>query len=419
MIESSRCRRFPAISSLAVLLGSVACAPSADPPDIESEVQTSTPQPQDLSAPAGPASLAPNLQVADGELVLSWLEEVGGPSGKPRHRLLVSRLASDGWSAPSVIAEGSDFFANWADIPAVVAARDGTFYAHWLAMTGDDTYAYSIFLAFSEDRGRSWAPLGRLNDDDTPTEHGFVSFVSESAGVRAFWLDGRQMVGGGAMNLRTAMVGDRIPGSEVLDTRVCECCATDAMMTDQGPVAIFRDRSEDEIRDIGIVRRLGDAWTATGLVATDGWKIEGCPVNGPAVAAEGQRLVVVWYTAAGEGPKVQMAVSNDAGASFGLPQKIDNGRPLGRVDVVDDGVGGFLISWLEGVENRAEIRLRRIDDDGSVGESGAVVRTSPSRASGFPRLARIGDALYLAMVDLDGENASRVRVFEIPISKIN
>lgn len=34
-----------------------------------------------------------------------------------------------------------------------------------------------------------------------------------------------------------------------VDGRVCECCLTTAAMTSDSPVAAYRDRSEDEIRD--------------------------------------------------------------------------------------------------------------------------------------------------------------------------
>jgi hypothetical protein len=317
------------------------------------------------------------------------------------------------------VAEGSDFFANWADLPAAAVAADGTMYAHWLAKTAADTYAYSIFLARSEDGGASWSPMGTLNDDDTATEHGFVSFVTQDAGVRAFWLDGRQMADGGAMTVRTAMVGEAVGASEVLDDRVCECCATDAVMTGQGPVVVTRDRSDEEIRDISIIRQVGDAWTASNRIAADDWRIEGCPVNGPAVAATDKKVAVAWYTAGGEGPKVQIAYSSDAGESFGSPEIVDGGRPLGRVDLVDDGSGGFVMSWLEGADELAEIRLRRLDGGGSVRKAMTVARTAPSRASGFPRLARVGDDLYLAWVDIEGEGTSQVRVLELPISTID
>ena len=340
------------------------------------------------------------------------------PSGEPGHRLLTSRRGADGWSAPVLVVEGSDLFANWADIPAIAVAGDGTLYAHWLAKTAPDTYAYSIFLARSQDDGGSWTPMGPLNDDETPTEHGFVSFITQGEGVRAFWLDGREMVHGGAMGVRTALIDDEIGPSLVLDDRVCECCGTDAVITDQGALVVTRDRSDDEIRDISLIRQMRDQWSPSARVAADDWRIEGCPVNGPAVAASGAEVAVAWYTAGGDGPKVQFAISDDAGATFGQPERVDDGRPLGRVDVVDDAAGGFVLSWLEGGDQTAEIHLRRLVDRADPGPSTTVARTSPSRASGFPRLVRVGHDLYLAFVDVVTGEPSQVRVLEIPLTSL-
>ena len=49
-----------------------------------------------------------------------------------------------------------------------------------------------------------------------------------------------------------------------------------------GPVAVYRDRSPEEIRDISVVRLVDGVWTEPAPVHADNWMIEGCPVNGPA-----------------------------------------------------------------------------------------------------------------------------------------
>jgi hypothetical protein len=163
--------------------------------------------------------LAANLALADGDLVVSWLERVETEGESTAHRLQMSRLEGESWSQPTTIAEGSDFFANWADIPGLIEASDGSLYAHWLAKTAADTYAYSIFLARSTDGGENWDRIGPLNDDSTPTEHGFVTYVPAGDGIRAFWLDGREMVSGGPMALRTALVDRSVGPAEILDQR--------------------------------------------------------------------------------------------------------------------------------------------------------------------------------------------------------
>ncbi len=410
-----RARPVPGIALVvAALLAVAACAgPPAGEESPAPAVAELAPRP--LDPPAAADAFAPDLAIAGGALVATWLERVEGPDEGPRrHRVRFARLVGDAWSAPATVAEGDDFFANWADFPSVVEGGDGALYAHWLAKTGDETYAYSIFLARSGDGGASWEPLGTLNDDATPTEHGFVSYLPEAAGVRAFWLDGRGMVEGKPMTLRTAAITGAGPGpAEILDDRVCECCSTDAAATARGPAVVYRDRSAGEIRDVSVVRRSPDGWTSPTPVYDDGWKIPGCPVNGPEIDAAGELAAVAWFTAPDEAPQVRLAFSEDAGASFGPVVPIDAEGPMGRVDVVLDVNGDALVSWLATDGEGGEVRIRRVGRDGSVGSPVAAGATAASRAAGFPRLARLGDRLYLAWTEIAGEAPSRVRLLEL------
>ena len=410
------CKPRSVAATLCVVLGLACSGPAPGPPVAETTSVPHTAEWRELDPPASDHSLAPNLAIAGDQVVHTWLERVGEADADDAHRLLFSRLV-DTWTEPVVIAEGDDFFANWADLPGVVAAADGSLTAHWLAKTGEETYAYSIYLARSSDGGETWTPFGRLNDDDTPTEHGFVSYVAEGDAVRAFWLDGRAMVDGGPMSLRTATIGGQIGVGEVLDERVCECCSTGAAMTSKGPVAVLRDRAGDEVRDIVIFRRTEQGWSQPQPVHADGWRIDGCPVNGPEIAADGELVAVAWFTAAQAEPKVQVTLSRDAGASFGPTVLVDGEGPLGRVDVVLDGVDA-VVAWLAFAGETGEVRLRRIGADGTLGPPVTVARTAATRAAGFPRLVRNGDLLYVAWVDVGEEGTSHIRLREIPSSSV-
>jgi hypothetical protein len=382
-----------------------------------------------LDPPAQPSALAPNLAVVDGSVAATWLEPVAAGDGsegdRTGHRLRFSRLSGQSWSPPITVAEGDDFFANWADLPAVVEMGNGDLLAHWLAKTAEDTYAYSIFLARSDDGGSSWRALGQLNADTTPTEHGFVSWVSEGEGARAFWLDGRAMEDGGPMALRTAHVGDVIGPEELLDEQTCECCSTDATVTEAGPVVVFRDRSKEEIRDVWRVSRRGDGWSAPEIVHADGWQIAGCPVNGPSIAARDEQAVVGWYSGAetetSTGSTVKLAFSGDGAESFEEPLVLDVGRLLGRVDVALDDRGDAWVVWIRQQDDpaageTAEIRLQRVPQGEQVGQATLVATTSASRASGFPRLATLDGFVYVGWIDLSDGEPSRIRLQRRPLS---
>jgi hypothetical protein len=360
--------------------------------------------------------MAPQLSpAAGGGTWLSWLEPRGeGADGTATgHRLRVARFDGTAWGEAVTVAEGDGFFANWADTPSVVEGAGGELLAHWLAKVGDGTYAYGVYLARSTDGGATWAPLGLLHDDASASEHGFVTLVpTPGGGFDAVWLDGRAMAdpaqhGDGAMSLRAARVVDGAPRDEtLLDGRVCDCCQTAAVAlppADDGSspdlLVAYRDRSADEVRDVSVLRGSLPAVPANDASATgwseprplheDGWVIAGCPVNGPALAADGRRVAAAWFTGAGGEARVRAAVSEDGGATFGPPLEVDADGPLGRVDVAwaADGSGDAVVSWL-GADGGVWLRRVRQETDGpaSLGPPFRLAVTSTARASGFPRL---------------------------------
>lgn len=365
------------------------------------------------TSPAGEESGQPFLAaMPDGRVLLSWLEQQQDGA----HALRFA--AGDGavWSEPKLLAVSSRFFVNWADFPSITVLPDGRLAVHWLERSGPGTYAYDVRISMSSDGGRTWAAPITPHRDGTRTEHGFATLFPDGAELGAVWLDGRNMGGGdlhgdgGDMTLRFARIGatGEISAEAELDARTCECCQTDVAVTEQGPVIVFRDRSPSEIRDIAIVRRPVDGWSAPVPVHGDGWRIDGCPVNGPAIAAQGNRVVVAWFTAADETPRVNVAFSRDAGATFGSPVRVDEGNPGGRVDLVLRPDGVALVSWLERVEGRARVQVRAIRDGSEPGPVAVVDTVSAERRSGFPRMAFAGDVLVFAWTDPG--RPSRVRV---------
>lgn len=363
-----------------------------------------------VDPPAGPGAMAPRLTHGRKSTDLTWLE----PDATGGHTLYLSSLRDEVWTPALAIITGGRFFANWADLPAITTATDGTRFAHWLQKLGDDTYAYGVALATSKDDEADWREIGWLHDDSSPTEHGFVSYVPlPSGGVQAFWLDGRAMAGDGAgvergaMQLRTATLNQAGPGpSQILDPRVCECCSTDAALTAAGPVVVYRDRDPSEIRDIAVVRATAAGWSRPALIHRDGWEIHGCPVNGPAIGAAGNRVAVAWFSAPGNRARVAVAFSEDAGASFGEPILIDAETPIGRVDVVLDSnpdstlaPSAAFVSWISSAGEQAGVRWRRVDSTGEIGPTRQVASTTSERSSGVPRMIGHGDSLLFTWVE--------------------
>jgi hypothetical protein len=352
-----------------------------------------------IKSPAAPGSATPNLAAApDGRVYMSWLEPTD--SG---HALRFATLNGTQWSAPRTISAGRGFFVNWADFPSIVVLDGGRLAAHWLEREGVGPYAYGIRISQSADGGKSWSAPVVPHRDRSSTEHGFVALWQEDGKLGAVWLDGRnfdktrQSPTKEMMLLSTTVAPTGEPGAEWrLDGRVCDCCQTAAAMTVDGPVVAYRDRSPDEIRDIYVTRRIAGQWTPGVPVHADRWEISACPVNGPSISASGRRVALAWFTAAGDVAGVKLAFSDDAGATFGAPIRVDRGMPAGRVDVALLQDGSALVTWVERTGRGAEVHARRVRRDGSAGTAVAIAKSSAAQASGFPRTAVTGSDVVFA-----------------------
>jgi hypothetical protein len=365
-----------------------------------------------MNSPAGPNSAEPFLLTAnDSSVYLSWIEKVDTTA-----IFKFSKLAGDVWSEPNVIAQGSNWFVNWADYPMIAGQGQGLA-AHFLQKSGESTYAYDVKFTSSADAGKTWMTPVVLHDDGKEAEHGFVTLLPYGENFFVTWLDGRNasmedMQGadhhaghGGAMSLRAAIIdtkGNKISEWE-LDNKTCDCCQTSAAITSNGPVVVYRDRSDDEIRDMSIVRLIEGRWTEPRSIHNDNWKITGCPVNGPRIFAIGNNLAAAWYSAASDNAHVNVLFSSDGGETFGKAIRVDEGGAIGRVDIVMIDASSALVSWMEGTD----IKAAKIHADGTMEQSVTIATSSEARSSGFPQMTLAGNGVLFAWTD-DKEKTIKV-----------
>jgi hypothetical protein len=380
---------------------------------------------EETGSPAGPDSREPEMySTPDGRIILSWVERVA----EKRYALRFSVREGANWSEARTVSEGDNWFINWADFPSIITTSAESMAAHWLVKSGPGTYAYDVNISLSKDNGKTWGRPVVPHTDKTQTEHGFVSLFPLGDGrVGTSWVDGRKLEGVNvdedhgpmpeSMSLRYAAINPegKITDEAVLDDRICECCQTSAALTSEGAIVVYRNRSETEVRDIYYVRQEGGKWSDPRPVHVDGWEIAACPVNGPSIASDGQRVAVAWYTEANEKPTVRMAFSQDAGRTFGAPIQVDDEPAVGRVDIVILRDGSAIVSWLSGTAEKGAIKARRIFADGTLGAVATIAETNIARSSGFPRMARSGDEVAIAWTEFG--KPSRVRIALINLSR--
>jgi hypothetical protein len=389
---------------LAGLLSSCGSEPTRENANTASDVQA-------MESPVDSVSAEPYLFTdKNGIVYLSWVTKEGKNS-----KLQYSILNNDKWSDPSPIASGNDWFVNWADYPIIATDGNNNLIAHFLQKSEQGTYTYDVKVTTSANSGKSWSVPAILHDDGKKAEHGFVSIVPYGEHYFVSWLDGRNAAtessndghGGhhGQMTIRAAVVdksGKKINEWE-LDNRVCDCCQTSAAITAGGPVVVYRDRSEGEIRDISIVRLVNGQWTAPKSVFADNWKIEGCPVNGPRIVASGNTVAIAWFTSPDKNGQVKVAFSQDGGGTFSAPVTVNDAKAIGRVDMELLNEHAAMVSWMEG----SVIKATKVFDDGKKDVAAVIASTSEARSSGFPQMAKTGDKIMFAWTD-DKEKTIKV-----------
>lgn len=381
----------------------------------------------ELSNPSNNSSGESSLMVDQkGQVYLTWIDQEEDGLSK----LQYSKLKESRFEDLHTIAQGKDWFVNWADFPSLVQfPYSEKLLAHWLQKSDAGTYDYDIRISSSDAAGQEWSTSNILHNDGVAAEHGFVSITPYKGKLLAIWLDGRNMQKGemkdkesaphnhghesGAMTLRAAMIGvdNSISNRIELDNQVCECCQTDVAISDKGPIVVYRNQ-EAGIRDIYFTRGIGNDWTIPKPIYEDGWEISGCPVNGPRVDARGNNVAITWYSGADQ--KVKTIYSTDNGDSFSEPLVVNDKETLGRLDICFISEDEYVVSYLESQNENANVLLKKFRMGSVASESYEIGETSSARASGFPRLAADKRHLYVSYTYVDS-TSQRVVVKSVNI----
>lgn len=375
--------------------------------------------------------------------VVTWQEKHGDTAAL--RYAVISRQGME--TRRGEIATGANWFVNWADFPSLVVLDNGDWVTHWLARSAGGAESYDIRLVRSRDRGRTWSAPIIPHLDGTATQHGFVSLVPAGGDrVLVIWLDGRRgakpsvtggkgMEGHGAaagthddhdapMTLRSAVV-DRagmLSEQSEIDASTCSCCQTDAARFVGRTIVAYRDRSPEEIRDISVLSRSANGeWSAPRNLHPDGWRIEGCPVNGPAVTVNRKQMLIAWTTAATGEMEAKYTIRewDRPGAVIPLAP---GARMRGRLDAAP-WKQGFLVSWLgsggdgDAARTYSGLMLTEVDAAGIVLAQRNVANLPLIRVSGNPRIATHRDQALLVWAQPPGEDTPARLVAELISSR--
>lgn len=315
-----------------------------------------------------------------------------------------------------LLVQDSNLVVNWADFPNVGGLNENPFFNSIVSLNSDVGYHYGGRLNVLE--GKKAKDQGWLHEDLSLAEHGFFSFT----GNNAFWLDGRNFAlqhdaahHESQLRWRDLSVSTE---SFILDERVCDCCSIASLQTEDGILVAYRNRDEQEVRDIYVVDNFSGEWSLPRSLSHEKWEINACPVNGPTLAGKGKTVLAAWFGVEQGQTMQKYALSFDSGLTFSeriIP--VSPGmNPLGRLhSAYDARENVFYLSFMEGKQDSAHIVLAKITADFSF-ERLIKFPTTAKRRSGFPQLALHDRTLFMAATFLDEKGSPRVEVHRLDLN---
>jgi hypothetical protein len=239
----------------------------------------------------------------------------------------------------------------------MAVAADGTIYVGWTSRYPDSKKGTLLFVSASRDGGATFGESVKVHSDTTPASHGMHSLaVAPDGRIIAAWLDERYLNSGTSRAAITTAPfvaffhhtptpkteaepnaelyfsistdgGKTFSADRRIDYDVCPCCKTSLAIGDDGTVYLgYRRVYTGNFRHITLISSKDwQTFAEPVQLSDDRWKIEACPVSGPALKFDNGSLAVAWYSggdAREHGMYLTHAVNSDA-RSFDAPQKLD------------------------------------------------------------------------------------------------
>ncbi|HZY64243.1 MAG TPA: sialidase family protein [Edaphobacter sp.] len=246
--------------------------------------------------------------------------------------------------------------------------------------------------------GMGASPTVTLVTDKPATDKSYSGFatlaVAPNGDVYAAWLDGRDNTSAstGTFNVylaRSTDHGATFHSNVKVATLACPCCRPSVAISADGTVYVaYRHVYPDNERDIAVVTSTdhGEHFGLPVRIANDRWKLYGCPESGPVAAVQGNKLVVAWYTAAGNSPGIRLASSTDGGKTFSkeleVSKSIENANHP-YLSMADDGTIALLFSGWQAEKNGDWSSFvpyaLRIDTRGRVSDASRITEASGAR----------------------------------------
>jgi SAM-dependent methyltransferase len=296
-----------------------------------------------------------------------------------------------------------------------------------------------IKIARSSDGGRTFAAAHSLQTAGAAGDRGWHALALDDAGqAHVLWLDHRGLAAGQGEHqhkgehdgvamaqlsgLRYATFAGQASADRELTPGVCYCCKSALVALPGGRiVSAWRHVYPGNLRDIAFTesRDGGRTFAPIARVNEDGWAINGCPDDGPALAAGGGgRVHIAWPTVIPGDEPVGALFYAARGTTGGFSTRVrvpTLGSPKpSHPQVIEDVHGRVVVAWdevLGGVRTAAIVVGERASD-GTIRFGAPRRLVTDAGPTSYPVLATVGSDV-VAVFSAGAPTASAIRVVRL------
>ena len=391
---------------------------------------------------SGRSSSTPWVAAAGTDVAVAW-----GASAEGRTDVFVavSQDAGRTFGTPVRVNAAAGEARLGGEFPPRVAlvSRGGTSAPEVVVLWTAREDVTGIKTARSRDGGRTFDTPLTLQTAGTPGNRGWPSLALDARGVaHAIWLDhrghaaeagaGHQGHGGDAAldgvasaarsSLFYATSGARGRELEVTNG-VCYCCKTALAIGPDGAVyAAWRHVYPGNLRDIAfsMSRNGGSSFSSPVRVSRDGWAINGCPEDGPAMAVDREGTIhLVWPTVVGGAtPRGALFYASTRDGRTFTPRTriptLESPKPS-HPQIAIDPAGRIAVAWDEVIAGRRVAVLRELRTaPGRQPGFGSIVTLSPDEPAMHPVLAATDNGLVAVWTTAGEESGVRAKSIRLP-----
>jgi hypothetical protein len=390
----------------------------------------------------GRANATPSVAAANRFVAVAWGATI--EAGATDVYMAVSRDGGRTFSQPVRVSDERQASLGAEQPPRVAlvprAGRDPEVVVMWTAKSKDGSL---LLISRSPDGGASFTRATPIPGSEAAGNRGWESTAVDRHGrVVAFWLDHREMASSGsaamhheghdhasgdaakadgAVRAQSSKLYfaalDGASHSRAVAGGVCYCCKTAVAIGADGAIhAAWRHVYPGNLRDIAFTtsRDGGRTFTTPVRVSSDGWILDGCPENGPALAAGADDVVhVLWptlvagATSDGEPTLALFHATSRSGGTFSPRERIaTDGMP--RHPQLTATAAGLFAAWDEQTAGGSRVVLARLASSGSGPARVSREIVSGSARAQTPTIAGASEGVVIAWAE--GTEQSVIRV---------